>query len=413
MNGRSKLIVAIDYETCDDRGASFEFFRSDFRVFSLSCAWRDDHGELKQWFSKDPERIRHKLVDLALHKHQIVAHNLPFEYGVTKHCYPKIDLNWCADTMRLSQIWDCGGDEFNPPMLSAAEELEAELNDLTEEQIRKLQYKGIGLSLEACARRILDNPVNHDHKNEAHSWLEEHHGIKSKHGQYLHLLPDDILERYNNLDTEVTLLLYEQLIQNLSNHNIEWQRDHELYFMRMGLISSAYERGIKVDLESLFGYIKQVDQEITDIENKFLYECRHALRDVQELRLNKMLDWCCDPELKKDKSRIGRLEKLFAGKFDEDWKHFNVGSNKQLEMLFCDVLKINPKFRTPKGSPSFKASHLNQWGEAGKILFTRKKRLLVLQQAMNTYLASLRDGRVHCQIKVAGTRTNRVSGGTY
>ena len=69
------------------------------------------------------------------------------------------------------------------------------------------------------------------------------------------------------------------------------------------------------------------------------------------------------------------------------------------------------EFETPKGSPSFKTSHLDQWGEGGKILKIRKKRLLVLQQAVNTYASAMYDGRTHPSVRISGTRTNRVAGG--
>jgi hypothetical protein len=131
---------------------------------------------------------------------------------------------------------------------------------------------------------------------------------------------------------------------------------------------------------------------------------------VRDMRLMKLYtEWCNEP--KTEKGRANRRLKVESGEKDEDWYEFKLGSSKQLCMLFIDVMGMTHRFETPKGSPSFKASHLNQWKEGGQILFKRKKRLLVLQQCANTYLASLHSGRVHPFIRVSGTRSNRVSGG--
>ena len=108
---------------------------------------------------------------------------------------------------------------------------------------------------------------------------------------------------------------------------------------------------------------------------------------------------------------------------------FNVGSNKQLKELFCDVLGMTAAHMTATGEkrvkdkeitreealkqyPSFQAKHLGDWGESGELPIRRRKRLLVLSQALNT-LQMAKDGRGRChpEQKVAGTRTNRVAGG--
>jgi hypothetical protein len=108
---------------------------------------------------------------------------------------------------------------------------------------------------------------------------------------------------------------------------------------------------------------------------------------------------------------------------------FNVGSNKQLKELFCDVLGMTGAHMTTTGEkrvkdkeltreealkqyPSFQSKHLGDWGESGGILIKRRKRLLVLSQALNTLqMAKDGQGRCHPEQKVAGTRTNRVAGG--
>ena len=121
------MIVAIDYETSDSRGASFQYFRKDFKIFSLSCCWRNASGEIVYWFGTRSDAIAQKLAQLARDRVLIVAHNLPYEMGCTTNCYPHIKLNWHADTMRLTQLRDGGGEEFGTPQLTLDQEIAQEL----------------------------------------------------------------------------------------------------------------------------------------------------------------------------------------------------------------------------------------------------------------------------------------------
>ncbi len=403
-------IVAIDIETRDTRGASFEYHRPDFCVFSLSCAWRDESGEIVHWFSTDSTKIAQKLLSLSRAQTPLTAHNLSFEYGVLTKLYPRIQLNWHSDTMRLGQLWDAGGAEFDlDPILSPEQMMALELNEITEADLGKVWNKSRGLSLEACALRFLDS-AEHNHKKEAHDWLTENHGIKRGHGQHLHLLPPDVLERYNNSDTRVTLLLYEDLTARLGT--FDWSRDWTLYFMRIQLMSGAYTRGIRIDRPALFQYIIQLEAEIKAIEDAFRDRFKLELELVQELRLGELVNkWAADPALKSDRARANRFTAIEQGFCDDDWMHFNVNSPLHLALLFSKVLKITPTFLTKTGQPSFKSSHMGQWGLGGEILIRRKKRIIVLNQAISTYLASALDRRAHCSIRVSGTKTNRSSSG--
>ena len=412
MAGIANNLVCIDYETKDSRGASFEYFRKDFKVFALSCAWRDaESGEIVQWFSTNNAKIRQRLADFAYKGVKIVAHNIGYEYAVTKVCYPGIELNWYADTLRMGQIRDGGGNEFGEPELTLEQTIAYEMGELTDKEVNSIHYKKMGLSLEACAARFLTDETLHNHKQVAHGWLEEHKGIKKNFGRELHHLPYNMLEQYNNADTLVTLKLYETLSHWFKENDVEWQRDHQLYLLRGRLITGAYTKGIRINTDKLYEYILQLEDEIEAMEQELMTLYTEDMKVVEYLRFKKLAEWASDPELKSDRARFKRWVKILSGEKDPDWKVFNINSSKQLQILFMDALEMVPQFYTPKGSPSFKTTHLHQWGEGGKILQNRKKRILVLTQCVNTYLAAQYDGRVHCSVKVAGTRTNRVSGG--
>ena len=402
------MIVSIDFETSDSRGASFQYFRNDFKIFSLSCCWRDDKG-VNYWFSTDSNRIAQKLASLARDNHLIIAHNLGYEMGCMKRCYPHIKLNWYCDTMRMAQLRDGGGDEYGPVHLTLDQEIAAELGEISEKDIKKIGQKSQGLSLEACARRFLPNTLQ-DHKKPAHDWLEENLGIKKNHGGHLDRLPYDLLKDYNNADTLTTLLIYESCKEYLDNKGFDWTRDCKLYFTRANLMTGAHIRGIKINSSKLLKYILTVEEEIMSMETEFINLLAEHVEKVRENRLIRLYEhWVND--LKTDSGKNKRRLKVESGEMDDVWKVFNIGSSKQLVELFVGVLGMTWEFETPKGSPSFKTTHLHQWGKGGLILQKRRKRLLVLQQSINVYASAMYDGRTHPSVRISGTRTNRVAGG--
>jgi hypothetical protein len=388
--------------------ASFEYFRPDFQLFSLSLCWRDDQGKTHHWFDTRPSRIEAKIMELTESQDQIVCHNIGFEIGCIEKCYPKSNLNWYCDTMRLGQLRDGGGDEFAVPTFTLDQQIAIELGELSAKDLKSEFSKKKGLGLEACAARFLDN-VNHNHKNNAHTYLEEKHGITKNHGGNLHLLPYTLLEEYNNADTLVTLLLYENITEYFKTKEpFDWTRDNELYLTRAKLMSKAYCQGIKINQEKLLDYILKIEAEVAEIDNTFATRYAKEILQVRKMRYKIFRDKFAD--LKTDKGREKRWIKTMEGRYRDEYS-FNINSAKQMEMLCVGALGMTAELHTPGGAPSFKASHLSQWGDLGKLLFKRKKRLLVLNQCVNTYVGSLTTGRMHCSIRVSGTRTNRVAGG--
>lgn len=400
--------VVLDLETIDTRGASFEYHRKDFRLLSISLSWRDELGNITSWFSTRRCTIYDKLKWIADNQIPLVVFNIQYEYGCLHTLYPELKFNWAYDAMRLAILRDGGGDEFSEPVFTQDQLIDIELGDLDEDEARKEWSKKFGNSLEACARRFLP-AQNQDHKKVAHNYLKEHHGITRDFGRHLHLLPLEQLRQYNIADTETTLLIFDDCVRFFKESKFNYDRDTQLYNMRATHMAAAYARGLGVNQESLFKYILEIEQEIKDIEATFYAEFASELRKVRKwLYLEKRLEMLA---LKTEKNRQKRWEAYMSGQY-KDKLTFNFNSSaRHLPMLFLGVLKIKPKFRTAKGRPSFKSSHLLQWGRGGEILLKRQKRLLVLNQAVAIYVASLYDGKLHASIKAAGTRTNRVSAG--
>jgi DNA polymerase I-like protein with 3'-5' exonuclease and polymerase domains len=375
------MIIAIDLETINGDGKSdFRWWKPGFKIQSIALSWRDQ-GEIVSWFSCESAEIDAVIKRLHEKQHPLIVQNLSFEMGVLNTLYPQYPLNWHADTMRLAQLWDNGGDwrdqKFNG-------------DELDEENSPEL-----GISLEAIASRILQKDF-HKHKEQRDSYLRSV-GVRSNFGGHIHLLPPDILREYNIADTVVTLEIFDALTPKLS---AIWEKDWELYKTRVFHMNSAYRRGIVVDSNKLWGVIQIIDAEIDNIDADF--------REKYYIPLEK-----------------------WAKTFNKDPKSFNISSTKQLSQLFIQVMGLTAQHTTKKGEelikkkeitfgeacikyPSLATKHLEDYGEAGKHLKLRKKRLLVLSQALSAYeMAKQGNGRAHPEIKASGTRTNRVSGGTY
>lgn len=400
------MIVCFDFETIKllpdgSRQASADFWHPDFRVDSCAFSWRAG-DTIESIFVQGEDNVRKQLQIHADNQDQMICHNLQFEYGVMLCRYPDIQLNWHADTMRLSQNYDNGGSKTDFDW-----DLENEYNLVAGDKPKLKRTSLEGLGLVKCVRRILGDPT--DHKKEAHDWLLTNvPEIKKKKqiGSYLDRLPPDILERYNIADTENTLRLYEYIITEFSNVKFNWLTDHSLYIPAAKRIAESQKRGLRIDRTKLEAFRLDTINEIATIERKFADDFAAAITKIER---RKAAQWIKAPKTKR--GRRNRYKKYLSNddKAIEAYR-FNSGSNKQLAELFVDTLGFTPKFFTKKEAPSFKSAHLFQWGDGGQILLNRRKRMIVLKQAEAILRQSEFDGRLHVQLRACGTRTGRFAG---
>lgn len=395
--------VAFDFETVKllpdgSKVASPDFWHPDFRVDSCAFTWRDG-DRLRSLFIQGEDAVGEQLKKYAAAGDGMVCHNLGFEYGVMICRYPTINFDSYIDTMRLVQLYDGGGGSDDFEWVVIEEEV---LEPSDRPPMKRLPLQGLGLA--KSARRILGLAV--DPKDEAHSWIMDNVPEckkKTKAGSYLHLLPPDILERYNIADTENTLLLYEHTTNKFRREGYDWTMDHAFYVNTSKRVAEAKVRGVPIDRGQLERYRLELQKKIADIGAKFRQQF-----ESQILELEKEWDiaW-----IHKPKSYRGRCVRFIKWHDGEYRSTFNVGSNHQLRALFEDKLGIKPKFFTDKGSPSFKSSVLSQWGDGGEIIKARRKLLLVLQQTEALLGLSEDDGSWHLGLKVASTATGRMAGG--
>lgn len=417
-------VVVIDYETelLTTGKGSLDYFRKDFRCTSMAYSYRGANGELVNGFIEGEDRCRIFMEKLARTQVPVWAHNLPFEMGVTNFRFPDLDINWGGDTMRLAQNYDNGGRDYgNDAPLTYEEELEKAMAELEGQEYERSVTYTKGLSLDACVRRILPKKY-HGHKEEAHEWIRKNVKDFKKNdrpGRYLNRLPHDILRRYNIGDTDNTLRLYEIITDHFEGIGFDWRRDHALYLNSVRMIVESKGKGIPVNRDKIATTIAEKEEEIYQIEQRFLEKFSDEVAEVERQRAEK---WLTEP--KTDRGRNSRRERLKRdellsdprrktdkNKYDEHVR-FNVGSNKQLEALFVGILKMECQFVTDKGNPSFKSCFLHQWGDGGTLLSERRKKLLVLKQAQALEELTRYDNRWHLDLKACGTATGRYAGGT-
>lgn len=389
-------IMAIDFETSCNGEAEFRIWRPGFKIDSVAMSWYEK-DKIKHFYADTPMLIDRAIRRLAESQDRLVCHNLAFEYGVCQKLYPELNLNWAGDTMRLAQLRDNGGN-WSDIIETAEDQLDRLLNE------DEIGGKGrMGLSLEAVASRYLDTEFQ-NHKKIAHDWLTENANIKTNHGAHLHLLPPDVLKQYNLADTDTTLRLYYKLDEDLRGLSFDWSQDWVLYTLRVRLMTQAYLRGICVDREALFQVLAAVHAQILDAEKSFMDQTQQYRAAWSEMT----------------QERAKKAQRKLP---DE----FNFGSNKQLKELFLGVLgictgkltdtgmaKVEAKLMTAeeaaKAYPSFSSKHLKLYGPLGELLLNRRKLLLVRQQVLGVLLGTEEDHLLHPEVKVAGTRTNRVAG---
>lgn len=393
---------AFDYETALTNGSpSVEFYRDDFRAISAAFSWPEGDA-LASEFVQGEDAIRQRLQALHSAGTTLVAHNLSFEYGVTRYRFG-LDFEW-IDTMRLVQNLDNGGKEdYLAPLLvgdAAVPSFDGEDGDDLSDLLAPPKTK-IGVGLTAAVSRILPS-IYHNHKDEAYSFIRDC-GVKAgKEGANLHLLPLDILARYNIADSENTWRLYIECTEQFAAMDYDWTPDHQLYVSIVKQIVSAEARGIAVNREALAVHIEVVQAEVAAMEAAFRDKYAEQMRAVSAAQE--------DAEVAKLKTSKGQAKR--RAKYALEPIEFNIGSNLQLARLFVNQLGMKATFLTAKGSPSFKSAFLSQWGEGGAILLKRRKRLMVSNHCLALYQLSERDGRWHPQLKASGTRTGRMSSGS-
>jgi DNA polymerase I-like protein with 3'-5' exonuclease and polymerase domains len=234
-------------------------------------------------------------------------------------------------------------------------------------------------------------------------------------GSNLHLLTPTELKEYATADAVTTLKLFTFTTEYFDRIGYDYRLDHNLYVPVARGVADARSRGIRVNREAVKAALTEIQIEINEIRETFLTRFKTEIAQIET-----------------DNQAVGLAGyKTQKGKdaylTRKEWG-FNVGSTAQLTRLFVGILGIKPTFWTEPGKahkdkikrgeqvdftpkPSFKAAHLETYGEGGKLLINYKKKGLVERQLKSLLELSEKDGSYHLTLKAVGTATGRLSGG--
>lgn len=372
-------IVAIDFETGTDHPllTGLDVWHPEVRVESMALS-RFKNGELVSYFYDTPADIEKALTKISDKKLPVLVYNATFE-ALVLHCkYPHLDIKIASDTMRLAQ------------------------QEMT-------QVLG-GFGLKSATKHFF--PERADYEKEIYSWIEQNVTVdgkkpkKSELGRYLSQAPRDILKRYNVADTELTLLIYQHILHLWAEEGYPESKvdtDHKIYLDKVNRLVKAKAYGVRVDREQLAKNIESTKQALADIETAFFKEHADSIQKVRELLWDSLIE-VGRSKVKTDKGRANWTRET------KPCPEFNIASKHHLAKLFVDVQGQSPKLFTPTGMPSLKAAHLGQF-EGTELLLKRGMYVQALGQMENIYALSQFDGRWRPDLKAAGTKTGRLTGG--
>ena len=119
-------------------------------------------------------------------------------------------------------------------------------------------------------------------------------------------------------DSDITLQLYDYLLDKLSSANDQYELYKNIELPLVSVIADIEYTGVKVNSENLNKQSKDLRKRIQLIEKKV---------------------------------------------YDEAGQEFNIGSPKQIQEIFYDVLKLPVLKKTPKGAPSTNEDVMNDLSE--------------------------------------------------
>jgi hypothetical protein len=393
-----------------------QMWQEDFFISSCSFAFNcPETKKVKTLFTIGEAQTKEGLKYFLKEGFGFIAHNLQYDLGCFLSRFPELETpKVLIDTKRLAQLVDNG--VIKGYSTSSIEELAARLSgEDTEELEKKNHYP---LSLVGCANRFLPKKY-HNFKEETHKLLREKYGVKKgTEGSNLDKLNEKELAVYNNLDSIVTLKLYEALVKKLGDFN--WNFDHNLHVESILYIYGFYSKGVKVNRTRLAQGIRNKQATLDKIENRFRELAKEKIDEINEEKKQAFIT-----ALKTQRGNNKRLE--YYNNLTEEEKRekrlaFKITSLKDLRTLFIDKLGFTPKFytkaaknRTAKTefipSPSLSKNHLHQYGEYGKILETYTPTKFIKKQLDNlAILAKEGKGFWHWNLNACGTKTSRFSG---
>lgn len=244
-----------------------------------------------------------------------------------------------------------------------------------------------------------------EHKDEVRKEL----GIKKEDLHY-GMLDTSILYKYANGDADVTFQLFKIFDKELSTENLS-QFFYKIVMPLSKVLLTMELNGIQIDVDYLSDLIKQVEKKKQELYSEFLdsKEVRKASKLlVQSASFS--LEERYEGLLKSNKMSKKEYVSYHLNKLNTS---FNPNSSKHLQLLFFDIIGLEPIEYTPTHAPKLDAASLQKFAsecDLAKILLTYRN----VEKFLNTFLQGVqkrisKDGRVRTTYLQFGTVTGRLS----
>lgn len=389
----STKFLVVDLETDNTEGHGLDYFRQDYRVISASVQVIDDAGESPPMFYTDIEVLKNDLNWAADSGYTFLVYNAGFDCGVMKHHLGIRNAFNAIDVWRLFN-YTCltVTDKFAK---AGVEKRDTKLNGAVKYLFGVKDYKAEYLDY------FIEKGLAKDHKK-AHAMVAQ--------------LPPELLEKYNNADTEWTWKVYQECVRRLESWGIDWRLDHWGYIWEAELYSDAFVRGITVDRDALSGSVATLTQEIA-AERKILKAAPEVVE--AEKRCNQISVKLTKPLIRRWKEAHGLDRSYVIGEAETEaviewrrgqlWKPFNFRSSKQKRVLFLDVMGLPVEKLTKSGNPELSKKTLGAYGNIGKQLLSMLLKMKELDECLAILELSEYDGKIHTSLRSGSTVSGRSS----
>ncbi len=214
----------------------------------------------------------------------------------------------------------------------------------------------------------------------------------------------DSLALYAAKDAYSTILIYKKLMpwvnQNDYSGVLSTMMDYNL------LLDKNTRSGILVNIEGLQKAHDMLTKKRDAAEKRFRKELKQEIMYVEQA-------WS-DRKASSYKREYNKVRYLAH---PEEWKRFNLNSDKDKRELFFDVMGMPVADLTDAGLPSTSADNVKQalpdaekYTEALNAYLTYEKANTLVSSFAKPYLDSVRNGRLHPGFNICGTVSYRLSG---
>jgi DNA polymerase I-like protein with 3'-5' exonuclease and polymerase domains len=208
----------------------------------------------------------------------------------------------------------------------------------------------------------------------------------------------ETLAHYATLDTHATIEIYRRLRGFFDQYEY-WP-----------MLAQMMQYNLLLDNNTVGGIL--VDEEgLQKAHNRLLVTKEAAARRFKRLlkeEINELeTDWA-DRRIAEYKREYNKIR---YATHPEEWKRFNLNSDKDKRELFFDKLQFTPTERTAGGQPSVGADGLKWINHPALDSYLKYEKANTLSTSFSgPYLESVRGGRLHPGFNICGTVSYRLSG---